>query len=52
MRQYMVQNDRQAHPRDSGTAASKPTLLYAFGSVNMIWPICRATSFTKIEIGT
>jgi hypothetical protein len=44
MRQYMVQNDRQAQPTDSGTAAARPTLLYAFGSVSMIWPICKAAA--------
>jgi hypothetical protein len=40
----MVQKDRHAHPTDSGTAAARPTLLYALGSVSMIWPICNATA--------
>lgn len=44
MRQYMVQKDKQAHPTDSGTAASRPTLLKALGSVSMICPICAGKS--------
>jgi hypothetical protein len=39
----------QAHPIDSGTAASSPTLLYAFGSVSMIWPTCSAAGGVKTE---
>lgn len=40
MRPYIVQYDRQAQPIESGSAAAMPTLLYALGSVSMIWPIC------------
>jgi hypothetical protein len=45
VRQYIVQSDMHAHPIDSGTAASSPTLLYALGSVSMIWPTCNVKTY-------
>jgi hypothetical protein len=44
IKQYIVQKDRHAQPTDSGSAAARPTLEKALGSVSMICPTCAHTT--------